>query len=164
MFCFCFFSAYPNWFHDFLCFYVTLPLGHLMQIKTTQPHLWLWKDPVLRNEHYVYEHEQQILKPFSNILWSSYSHIILGGLAKWPDVTAYQKPKSSSQGCVPGGTEGSSINSPWPQLAYTLLEETRPSGMQEWSDKPCFPDSHSPWIWPRLEYVHSGISSKWRNS
>lgn len=34
-----FLSCYPNWFLDFLHFYVTLPLGHLMQITATQPHL-----------------------------------------------------------------------------------------------------------------------------
>lgn len=30
------FSCYPNWFHNFLYFYVIFPLGHLMQIKATQ--------------------------------------------------------------------------------------------------------------------------------
>lgn len=51
-----FFSCYPNWFLDFLQFYVTLPLGHLMQIKAMWSHFRLWKDPALRNKHYVYEH------------------------------------------------------------------------------------------------------------
>ena len=33
-----FLSCYPNWFLDFLHFYVTLPLGHVMQITARQPH------------------------------------------------------------------------------------------------------------------------------
>lgn len=53
-----FFSCYPNWFHDFSYFYVTLPLGHLIHIKATQSATTSTLDRVAHgNRHYVYKNE-----------------------------------------------------------------------------------------------------------